>query len=335
MTKAMNETNEMNALLSAVQTAGSILLFSHISPDGDTLGSALALKIRLERLGKRVAWALDGEVPENLSFLPTVQCVQKPIALSETACEYDLAISVDVSCEERMGECLPLFLAAKQQAVIDHHGTNPGFGKYLLIDAEAPATAVLIHRLFERMSMPLQREEAVCLYTALATDTGNFIYESTNSESFHMMGNLMDTGFALSEYSRLLFRQKRLEFVKLLGKVLSTLRVTCDGAVAGLTLTMEDLKQAGASHGDTDCIVDYAIDIEGVKLAYFAKETEDGRVKVSLRALAPYRIDEVASRVGGGGHRLAAGCTVDVPLAEAALAMEAALKTELDRGKAV
>ncbi len=317
-----NNPDPRQQVLSAVQAAGSVLLFCHVSPDGDTLGSALALKLRLTAMGKSVRLLVDGEAPSNLAFLPGMDAVRGPDAAVESA---DLALAVDVSCAERLGACAPAFYAAKRTGVVDHHGSNPGFGQINWIDGDAPATAVLVYRLLEAMDGPIAREEAICLYTGLSTDTGNFIYESTSAESFRMMAALMDAGLPLAEYARRLFRVKELPFVRLLGQALPSLRLTCGGKVAGLTLTAEQMRKAGAKPGHTDGLVDYAIDLEGVAMAYFARETEDGRVKVSLRALEPWRVDQVAARFGGGGHRLASGLTVDMPLSEAAQAVEAAL----------
>ena len=309
-------------VLSAVQAAGSVLLFCHISPDGDTLGSALALKCRLERMGKQARVMLDGDVPQRLAFLPGADSVEKPGADVWAA---ELAVAVDVSCRERLGACEPFFAAAGNTAAVDHHETNDGFGALNLIDGEAPATAVLVFRLFEKIGLELSREEAICLYTALSTDTGNFVYESANAESFAIMSALMEAGLPLAECSRRLFRVKELPFVRLLGLALPSLRLTCGNRVAGMRLSQAQMKAAGALTAHTEGLVDYAIDLEGVKLAYFAREMEDGRTKVSLRSLEPYHVDAVAMRFGGGGHRLASGLTASMPLEEAALAVEEAL----------
>lgn len=321
-----NNPDPRQQVLSAVQAADSVLLFCHVSPDGDTLGSALALKLRLTAMGKSVRLLVDGEVPSNLAFLSRMGAVEGPEAAAGAA---DLALAVDVSCKERLGACAPAFLAAARTAVVDHHSSNHGFAQINWVDGDAPATAVLVYRLLEAMGGALSREEAVCLYTGLSTDTGNFIYESTSAESFRMMAALMDAGLPLAEYARRLFRVKELPFVRLLGQALPSLRLTCGGKVAGLTLTAEQMRKAGAKAGHTDGLVDYAIDLEGVAMAYFARETEDGRVKVSLRALEPWRVDQVAAHFGGGGHRLASGLTVDMPLSEAAQAVEAALTEAL------
>ena len=265
-------------------------------------------------------------MPSNLAFLSRMGAVEGPEAEAGAA---DLALAVDVSCKERLGACAPAFLAAARTAVVDHHSSNPGFAQINWVDGDAPATAVLVYRLLEAMGGALSREEAVCLYTGLSTDTGNFIYESTSAESFCMMAALMDAGLPLAEYARRLFRVKELPFVRLLGETLPSLHLICGDKVAGITLTAAQMRQAGAKAGHTDGLVDYAIDLEGVAMAYFARETEDGRVKVSLRALEPWRVDQVAERFGGGGHRLASGLTLDMPLAGVVRAVEGALTEAL------
>ena len=218
-------------VLSAVQGADSVLLFCHISPDGDTLGSAMALRLRLAAMGKSVRVLLD--------YLLKFGEVEKP----GEPWAADLALAVDVSCRERLGACEKAFDAARRTALVDHHGSNPGFADLSWIDGDAPATAVVVYRLFETMGMPVSKDEAICLYTALSTDTGNFLYASTNAESFCIMSALMEAGLPLAEYGRRLFRVKEVPFVRLLGRALPSLRLTCGGRVAGLRLTAAQMEQ--------------------------------------------------------------------------------------------
>ena len=326
MTTIRNDRYQQDEMLSAILSAGSVLLFGHVNPDGDALGSVLAMKLRLERMGKRVQVMVDGFVPSQLAFLPGASAVLNPSCALD---EFDLALALDVASIDRLGSCEPYFAAAESTAVIDHHGTNPAYAQVNMIDGEAPATAILVYRLFGSMDMSFTQEEAICLYTALSTDTGNFIYDSTNAESFEMMGRLMEAGLPLPEYSRRLFRQKEVAFVRLLAEVLPSLRITADGKIAGLSLTLEQMQRAGANGGHTDGVVDYAIDLKGVGMAYFAREIEGGKVKVSLRALAPNAVDAIAARFGGGGHKLAAGLTLTMPLDEAVQTIEQALEAAL------
>ena len=322
MTTILNDRYQQDEVLSAVLSAGSVLLFGHVSPDGDTLGSVLALKMRMERMGKKVQAMVDGFVPSYLTFLPGHESV---LAADAAPDAFDLAIAVDVASADRMGKCEALFAAAEKTAVIDHHGTNPGYAQINMIDEHAPATAILVYRLFCQMDMPMTKEEAICLYTALSTDTGNFIYDSTNAESFAMMSGLMEAGLPLADYSRRLFRQKEEPHVRLLAEVLPGLRVIADGKIAGLRLNQQQLQKANANGGHCEGIVDYAIDLRGVGMAYFAREMADGRIKVSMRALEPYAVDKIAARFGGGGHKLAAGVTLEMPMDEAVQTIENAL----------
>ena len=322
MTTILNDRYQQDEVLSAVLSAGSVLLFGHVSPDGDTLGSVLALKMRMERMGKKVQAMVDGFVPSYLTFLPGHESV---LAADAAPDAFDLAIAVDVASADRMGKCEALFAAAEKTAVIDHHGTNPGYAQINMIDEHAPATAILVYRLFCQMDMPMTKDEAICLYTALSTDTGNFIYDSTNAESFAMMSGLMEAGLPLADYSRRLFRQKEEPHVRLLAEILPGLRVIADGKIAGLRLNQQQLQKANANGGHCEGIVDYAIDLRGVGMAYFAREMADGRIKVSMRALEPYAVDQIAARFGGGGHKLAAGVTLDMPMDEAVQTIENAL----------
>ena len=323
-----NECYQMSELLSAIQTADSILLFPHISPDGDTIGSTLALKMLLVRLKKQVSIILDDTPPKNLSFLPDIYCVrqyQEAVNVL-TLTDRTLAIAVDVSVDDRMGKALELFNRVKTTAQIDHHPTNPGFAMLNVIDDEAPASALVVYRLFEAFGLPVEREEAICLYTGLATDTGNFVYKNTDAEAFHMMSKLMEAGLPIATYARILFRCKEKEHIALLGKALPTMRYLCGGEIAGMHISAAQIREAGATSEHADGVVDYAIDASGVKMAYFCRETEEGCVKCSLRALTPYRVDRVAEKFGGGGHQLAAGCMLDGPLEQALLKIEAALQ---------
>ena len=328
MMTTTNERYRIEELLSAIRNAGSILLIPHISPDGDTIGSTLALRMLLVRLKKQVVIVAQDMPPRNLSFLPDIYCVRlyDEVIANVPITPDMLAISVDVSSDERLGKALELFNRIPNNAQLDHHPTNPGFAKLNVIDDHASASAVLVYRLFEAFGLPLQREEAICLYTALSTDTGNFVYQNTTAEVFHIMQKLMEAELPIATYARILFRCKEKEHIALLGKALPTMRYLCDGEIAGMHVTAMQIREAGATSANADGVVDYAIDAEGVKIAYFARETEDGCIKCSLRAIRPYRVDQVAEKFGGGGHQLAAGCLLDGPMEQALLKIEAALK---------
>lgn len=314
-------------LLRQLRQAGEAVLFCHVAPDGDTLGSARALELLLNQLGWRTSMVVDGEVPVRLRFLPGL-VLHRPEewGMPENAA----AIAVDVSSPDRLGRAEALYNAAARRWVIDHHGTNPCFGQINWVEGDAPATGILINRLYRALEVPLSREAAICLYTALSTDTGNFVYDSVNGECFEMMAGLMEAGLPLAEISRVLFREKREDFVRLLGVTLPSLRVTEGGSIAGLCTSLEQFRQNGLDPAETEGVVDYAIDIQGVRMAYYLHEQEKNVTKVSFRALPPYRVDQVARQFGGGGHPQAAGCTLRMPAAQAVREVETALHQALE-----
>jgi len=323
MTTQMRNDLPAQELLSTLNNADSVLLLGHVAPDGDALGSVLALGDYLISKGKKVRMAVDGVVPENLLFLPRV----KELLLS---CELEyiqgeLAVAVDTADEGRLGCYKDIFLRAEKKLVIDHHGTNPGFGNINWVDGKSPAAAVLVWRLLNALGAEITRDQALCLYTALSTDTGNFIYESVNGECFRMMGQLMEAGLELAQYSRILFRQKREGFVRLLAETLPTLQLVDEGRIASLSTSQASFNKIGVPDNETDGVVDYAIDLKGVGMAFYAHEKANGDIKFSLRSLPPYRVDRLAVSFGGGGHAQAAGCTMHCPLTEAVDLMQAAM----------
>ena len=326
--KKTPERFQTEKLLQAIREAAHVVLFAHISPDGDTIGSMLAFKILLEQIDKRVTMVVDGTVPENLFFLPGIEAIKKPRDIAahiDMGAEGTLSVALDVSSVDRMGLGAELFFQAPQTAQIDHHETNPLYAAINVVDGSAPATAVLIFRLQQLLGLSVLTDAAICLYTALSTDTGNFVYEGANAEAFAMMSALMEAGLPLAKYSRLLFRRKERAFVALLGKCLSSLTILSNGEIAGIQVSQADIKAVGATAEHVDGVVDYAIDIAGIRMAYFARETEDGDIKFSLRALTPFGVDQVAAQFNGGGHRLAAGCQLAPPMEEAVRIMQEAL----------
>lgn len=323
-----NENYDPERVLSALCRAGSALLLCHVSPDGDTLGSALALAERLRRMGKTVQVAVDGEIHRKYLCLKGAGEILKR---GEAPKPFDTAVAIDISDEKRIGCYAGLFFGAENTVLIDHHETNPGFAQSNMIDGGAGSTGVVLYRLFPRLGgLALSLEEAVCLYAAISTDTGNFLYSSTGEESFSVMVDLLRAGLPLEEYGRIFHREKEYEFLDLLDLARKTLRVTADGQIAGMRVTLQDLEQAHANDTHRDGIVDYAIDLVGVKYAYLASELKDGRTKFSLRTLPGRDVAALAKSLGGGGHGQAAGVSLNLPMDQAVALIEKGLLAELE-----
>lgn len=322
----LRRTPEQLALL--IREAHTIALCSHINPDGDTIGSALALKQGLTAFGKQVDVYCADHVPDNLLMLPGAKDYLTPDAAQGK--RYDLLLCVDISDTGRMGKCQCLLNQSEHTAQIDHHGTNPAYAQVNDVDPTASATGLLAKELLDMLGIAITREISVCLYTAISTDTGNFAFSCTTSEAFRVMGELMDAGLPLAEMNRKLFMQKSKAQLLLLSRALNSVRFCHNDQITSMSLTLKDFEECGAKQEHADTVVNYGIVPSGVRMCMLARETEDGRVKVSLRALEPDRVDGIASSFGGGGHAQASGCTLDCPLEEAVQRVVHAMISALD-----
>ena len=305
----------LEEIIGAIRAADTIALVSHVNPDGDTVGSTLALKNGLDKLGKATAVFCADKVPGNISFLKGAGEYQKPEEASEA--RFDLLICVDVADEGRMGSCAALWDRCAQTAQVDHHGTNPHYAAFNCVDAKAPATGLVVHELLARLGVAMDADIAACLYVAISTDTGNYAFNSTSPEAFRVTAELLEAGLPLSEINRRLYRQREMPQVLLMRKGLGSLTFHHGGVITSMTLSRQDFADCGALAEHADTLVNYGLDIAGVRMTVLARETTTpGEVKLSLRAVEPDNVSGVAQRFGGGGHAQAAGATVKGTLEE-------------------
>lgn len=303
-----------------------IVLIGHVSPDGDTTGSCLALYHALKSMGKRVIVCLPGGIANMYRDLPggaeVLSCEEKLPFEAKTA------LAVDVSELNRMGEAgRKLFDSCEHRAALDHHATNPGFGELFALDGAAAAVGELALQLIEAMNVTLTREMATCLFVAISTDCGQFNYSNTRQETFRAAGVCVAAGAEVEKITRRLYRTRTLGRTRLLGLVLAGLEISEDGKMAWARLTKDMLKQANALREDNEGIVNYLLEIEGVVFACIAEEREESSTKLSLRSVAPLDVAvNVAAPLGGGGHDRAAGCTLN-------MGMDEALKKVLDTAR--
>ena len=323
----MTNRRNLNGVADAVRNAGSVALCAHVNPDGDTVGSTLALRLGLQQLGKQATVYCQDKIPDNLMFLPGAEKFLTP----DQAQPADLLLTVDVSDMRRMGACSTLVEMCGSSAQIDHHGTNPDFTQVNDVAPEAPATALLAYELLSALGVPLNREIAMCLYAGVSTDTGNFAFNNTTAGAFDLMSELMRCDLPLAEMNRTLFRERSQAQIKLLSRALGSLQFHCGGRITSMVLTLQDFEDCGALPEHADTIVNFGLDVTGVRMAFLARESHAGGVKVSLRAVAPASIDDVAASLGGGGHAQAAGCTLQgVTLAQARAQVLSAMEAKLD-----
>ena len=317
----------LDGVMAAIRDAQSIALVCHISPDGDTVGSALALRLGLMEQGKTVTLYCQDKIPDVLGFLPGAEEFRRPEEAQE---EIDLLLCVDVSDEKRMGRCEILRQRARHTALIDHHPTNTRFCEVNMVDGAAPANCLIINELLWRLDCCITQDVALCLAVGLSTDTGNLTYKSTTPEAFHVMGDLLETGAPIGEANRRIYRERPPRQLALLAKALESLTFHDGGRITSIKLSQQDFAECGALQEDADIIVNYGLDVRGVQMCVFARELPDGSTKLSLRAVAPHDITDVAQYFGGGGHAQAAGAAVQLPLDEAIARAVARMKQDLE-----
>lgn len=308
---------ETGALLLA---ADSLVLCTHVSPDGDTLGSALGLARFLRSQGKQVTVFCDDTINKTFSFLPGLDQCQRPQEGSKI--QTDLLVVIDASSWDRIG-LVSEVVEYKTLLNIDHHISNTRFAEYLYLDAQAAATGEIMCDLFEAMQWPLDEGMAICFYTAISTDCGSFRYGNTTPKTMQQAAKLLDYGVQPNEISDCLDMRTK-ETVELLAKVLPSLTFAYEGRVAYITITNALYNK----EIQTDSFVSYPRYIEGVDVAIMFKAVEPEVTRVSLRSKT-LDVAEVALSFGGGGHLRAAGCTINAPVEEAQRRLLAALGERL------
>lgn len=309
-----------------IEARDNIAVVPHVSPDGDTLGSGLALVRALTKKGKRAALVSADKVPHMYEFLPGTDRVCAPNALPfEPQC----VLYEDVAACDRAGDKGALS-GVGDTALIDHHGTNPCFARLCVIDEDASATGVIVLRLIDQLGVELDGEMALNLYAAISTDTGNFSHSNTTAEAARGVARCLEAGFDIEDASRRLFRLRTRERTMLLGLALSGVEFFCGGRIAVTRISSLMYDACGASPADTEGIINMLIETEGVDAAILADERGVFHTKFSLRSTGKIDVGEMAHFFGGGGHKQASGMTIHLPLHEATDQVITKICSELD-----
>ncbi|HHY27724.1 MAG TPA: bifunctional oligoribonuclease/PAP phosphatase NrnA [Desulfitobacterium dehalogenans] len=319
----------INQMAEELRKAPKVALFSHVSPDGDCLGSMLGISLALEALGKEVAMINPDPIPRNLSFLPGVDKIARsmPNPLPETLLFVDCA---DLQRVQLQREDLPA------EAVIlnlDHHISNQNFGRINWVDSHAAASGELAYALIRRLNVELTQEIAANLYTALLTDTGCFKYSNTTSKTHQIAGELIDAGINLGDIHHFVFDQTPMVKLELLRRGLNQLQIFAEGQIGMMTLRKQDFEESGAEESLSEGLIDHARTIEGVEVAVLFKESKPDTIRVSLRSNRWLDVNRIADSFGGGGHKRAAGCTLHVSLEEAKQMVRQTIEEELKLGR--
>jgi bifunctional oligoribonuclease and PAP phosphatase NrnA len=298
----------------ALREGGRFAVLSHVRPDGDALGSQLALGLSLKRLGKDVRiWNEEGML-EKYSFLPSANLLTKPPADPE---DVDVAIALDTAIQNRLGTALPAVRSAKVWINIDHHPSNPGYGNLVYINPKAPATGQILFELIRSEKLPIDAAIAENLYVAISTDTGSFQYPNTTARTFEIAAELVRAGVDVGRVSQLTYENYPRRRAELLRDLLGTMRFEVNDRVASFSLSLATAKKLGVLPEDNEGLIDHLRAIHGVIVAVFFEELADGKVRVSMRSKSEkVNVCAICEKFGGGGHVLAAGARIRGTLAE-------------------
>lgn len=298
-------------IIEEIDKAKSIVILTHEMPDGDAIGSSLALYAGLKQLGKDVDVIIP-EYSKTFEFLPNSKQIKKE-GRNEI---YDLAIALDCGDIKRLNGFAGYFEDANSKISIDHHSSNTMFADYNFVNPMAPATAQILIIILESLGVIINKEIGTCLLTGIITDTGGFKYKGVTAETFEFVAELLARGVNVSDvYKKVLQTVSKTRF-SLMQMAMNRIEFLEDGKLTFTYITKEDIEKVGAGTNDHDGIVEMGRDIEGVEVSIFLRETDNG-YKISLRSNEYVNVSDICLMFSGGGHIRAAGGNINLPFEQA------------------
>jgi phosphoesterase RecJ-like protein len=309
----------MDQIIQHIKDGQHILIASHAEPDGDSVGSLVALGLALKKLNKKITMYNPSPIPAVYRFLPGAGQIVRQIKAVDT---YDLALVLDCGDLVRIGETSAEVDKIPMLINIDHHVSNTGFGHFQLIDTNACATAEIVYRLIDALKIPFDKAIATSIYTGILTDTGSFRFSNTNRAAFAISKAMTDAGVEPHNVAQRVFGTYSLGRIKLLNMALNSIEISDNGKLSMMTVTRSMLNTTGTNTEDLDGMINYARRIEDVKVAALIHEIKNGagkftnmnRYHVSLRSDSSVDVAKIAGKFGGGGHSSAAGFQIESTL---------------------
>jgi phosphoesterase RecJ-like protein len=305
----------MDTVIDRLTESQAIFLSTHINPDGDAIGSLIALGLGLQQHGKHIYLYNASPIPAVYRFLPGVQLVQQVLPESSA---WDTAVVLDCGTLDRIGVAVDFVLGLPQVINIDHHVTNTNFGQYRLVDSTACSSAEIVYRLLKKMAITIDAAIAMSIYTGILTDTGSFRFANTNSAAYTICSEMVQAGVDPYTVAQHVYGTYSLGRIKLLNMALDSIEISANGKLSLMTLTQDMFRETDTNPEDVDGMINYAKRIEDVKVAALIMENENGAVQkryhVSLRSDGTVDVAEIAASFGGGGHFSAAGFGVESSL---------------------
>lgn len=321
---AADQTAEFERAVELLRDAEAPALVCHVHPDGDALGSMLAMHLLCESQGKSPVSSFPSPftVAPHYRFLPGLDRLTPPEDFPEHP---DLLVTFDVGNVARLGDLQRAAAGAGEVAVLDHHADNERFGTVNVVQTDAAATAVVVRRLANALGWPLHREAALNLYVGLLTDTGRFQYPNTTREVFVLAEELAEFNLPLAELTRELFEKHRFAYVQLAGLALARAQLDEDNHLVAAWLTADELRHHGVAFDETEGFIDLLRRTAEAEVVVALKEAPNEGLRVSLRSLGRIDVGRVASSLGGGGHSFMAGFTSEDTIAETLERVRAAI----------
>lgn len=319
----------LNQLAEIIKSRSNIAILPHVNPDGDCIGSSFALQLALQKLQKDSIVIVEEDIPQVYSFL-----AGKYAKLNEipSGLVFDTVICLDCGDERRLNDRLYLFESAQTTVNVDHHISNTKFAQFNYVDTYSSATGEIIYDLLSILGVTIDKDIAANLYVAISTDTGGFRYGNTTSRTHHIAAAFLDTGIDIAEINRRIFDTVSMARLKLVAQAINNIEFYEDGKIALIALSYELIQKMGITDEEGDGLSSLPRTIEGVEVGLLLKEKAPGEVKVSFRSNQYVDVSKVAASFGGGGHKRASGCTLNMDMMAAKKQILEAVKLAVIQG---
>lgn len=303
----MINSKNLKKLDEFVEKSNKIAVAAHADPDGDSIGSIMALREILKTKGKDVDFFINGEIPFNYKFIKDLD----KASLSYKEKKYDLFFALDSSDEERLADKIDIMKNSKKTICIDHHKTNKGYCNLNIIEPDFSSTGEIIYEIFKTLKYEINERAAENIFIAIITDTGKFIYDNAGYKTFENVSDLLKLNINKNEIVKNLYSSEPKNIFKLKADVFNSTEFFMEDKVALSCLFKENLKKYNLSLKDIDGLVERLRDIENVEISILIKELDDKTYKISMRSLGNSDVSKVCETFGGGGHKNAAGFKID------------------------
>jgi len=303
----MINSKNLKKLDEFVEKSNKIAVAAHADPDGDSIGSIMALREILKTKGKDIDFFINGEIPFNYKFIKDLD----KASLSYKEKKYDLFFALDSSDEERLADKVDIMKNSKKTICIDHHKTNKGYCNLNIIEPDFSSTGEIIYEIFKTLKYEINERAAENIFIAIITDTGKFIYNNAGYKTFENVSDLLKLNINKNEIVKNLYSSEPKNIFKLKADVFNSTEFFMEDKVALSCLFKENLKKYNLSLKDIDGLVERLRDIENVEISILIKELDDKTYKISMRSLGNSDVSKVCETFGGGGHKNAAGFKID------------------------